>query len=864
MEAGTPELPESGKKKRGFFSRLLRFFFFLSGTFILLIIAAISLVFIYEDEVKEAIISELNKNLAAEVKVKPENIELTILKTFPHCALQFNDIACMEVSKSKTRDTLFFTQTLQLKFNVSDLWNKQYHIKKISIDKGFARLKINNKGKPNYIIWKESPAKAAEKSEALSFSLDLIELKQLQLSYRNAKDQMAIQAHLNFISFSGAFQETAYQLSSKGQMHLQELTSGGINYISDKTIDYRAALDVEGNQYRFKDCKISLHQLNLKTAGEFTYDNTLQHLKLNFEGEKLNIRSVLSLLPSHYRNRINDYESKGSFYVNGGIEYHDQLKLDMQFGVEESDITYVPLQTTLTRLNTKGRLIILPDSTLFNLSGFSASLLNDEIKAEVKLSNFKKPYLSLQSSGRLNLANLMRFWPIDTLAFLKGSLEFNTVLQGKLSDLQKNVLQTDTRFDLDADIKRLVFQIKGQADSTAVETCNLAAHDRNVLVKNLGIVRGKSDLTINGSLTGVFNYLMDKTNALSISGSVKSKTLYMEDFIFGSSAASNTKSEVHLPDNLHFYVDAVFDRFYFGKFNASNVSGNLELKNNKLFAEGISLNTMNGNAQIDALMDMSKKNVEVSVQGKLNQLDVSELFLQLNNFNQQTLTEKNLGGVLTASVDFTGSWNRYLEPDLNAMTASADLRIVQGKLMDFKPLESLSKFVDIQDLKNIRFSDLNSRIDISKGVISIPKTVIKNSALNIDVWGKHTFNNEIDYHIQMLISELLAKKRKSKEDEFGAVENDPDNRRSAFVLMTGTVDNPIIKYDRTGLKQKIKEDIKQEKQNLKQILKEEFGLFKKDSIKGKEVKKVDTEFKLEKESTPKKSKQNKEEEDDDF
>jgi hypothetical protein len=115
-----------------------------------------------------------------------------------------------------------------------------------------------------------------------------------------------------------------------------------------------------------------------------------------------------------------------------------------------------------------------------------------------------------------------------------------------------------------------------------------------------------------------------------------------------------------------------------------------------------------------------------------------------------------------------------------------------------------------------------------------------------------------------LISELLAKKRKgSADEEFGLIENDPENRRSAFVLMTGTVDKPVIKYDRKGLKQKIKEDIKQEKQNLKQILKEEFGVFKKDSIKTKDVKKSDQTFKLEKEQ-PKKKKEEKEEEDEDF
>ena len=56
--------------------------------------------------------------------------------------------------------------------------------------------------------------------------------------------------------------------------------------------------------------------------------------------------------------------------------------------------------------------------------------------------------------------------------------------------------------------------------------------------------------------------------------------------------------------------------------------------------------------------------------------------------------------------------------------------------------------------------------------------------------------------------------------------------------MTGTVDNPIIKYDRKGAIQKIKQDLKQEKETLKEILREEFGWFKKDSTSVKDKKKV--------------------------
>jgi hypothetical protein len=101
----------------------------------------------------------------------------------------------------------------------------------------------------------------------------------------------------------------------------------------------------------------------------------------------------------------------------------------------------------------------------------------------------------------------------------------------------------------------------------------------------------------------------------------------------------------------------------------------------------------------------------------------------------------------------------------------------------------------------------------------------------------------------MLLSEVLAKKpRKNKtlDQQLQEVEDDPSNKRCVFLHLTGTYDNPIITFDKKGMKEKIKEDIKQEKQSLKQILNEEFGLFKKDSTlkKTKEIK-PETKFEIE-------------------
>jgi hypothetical protein len=93
--------------------------------------------------------------------------------------------------------------------------------------------------------------------------------------------------------------------------------------------------------------------------------------------------------------------------------------------------------------------------------------------------------------------------------------------------------------------------------------------------------------------------------------------------------------------------------------------------------------------------------------------------------------------------------------------------------------------------------------------------------------------------------ELLAKKAgtaKKENDEFGKVEDDGQSK-TLFISMTGTVDNPVFHYDKKGMFQKIKEDIKKERHNLKEMLNEEFGWFKKDSTLGKNVPNEETKTK---------------------
>src|ERR1700741_3149396 len=165
------ESPETPVEKRtpkaigiNVFRVLLKTFMWIVVSLVVLLATAIALVFIYEDEVKEAMIGELNKHLNAEIKIDPENIDLTVVRSFPHASIEFKDALCYEALKKEKRDTLFTAKKISLQFSLFDLFNKHYNIKSVDLYSIDMRLRVNKKGAENYIIWKEDTTSAAGES----------------------------------------------------------------------------------------------------------------------------------------------------------------------------------------------------------------------------------------------------------------------------------------------------------------------------------------------------------------------------------------------------------------------------------------------------------------------------------------------------------------------------------------------------------------------------------------------------------------------------------------------------------------------------------------------------------------------------
>ena len=120
---------------------------------------------------------------------------------------------------------------------------------------------------------------------------------------------------------------------------------------------------------------------------------------------------------------------------------------------------------------------------------------------------------------------------------------------------------------------------------------------------------------------------------------------------------------------------------------------------------------------------------------------------------------------------------------------------------------------------------------------------INSSALSVSIAGTHSFDNEIDYQVRLLLSELISKKFRKKNtninSEFGIVEDDGLGHTTLYLKMTGNMDNPNIYFDKIKIKEKIKTEFKKQVEEIKTIIKKDVLNQKTDSTKLLEEKSPD-------------------------
>ncbi len=817
--------------------RILIFFFIL---FTAAGIGAFIIGHYYKDQVKEYVIGELNKKLNTQIIIEGRDIDFTVLKNFPYASVDFKNVKALDAGAGKNKDTLFKAGKISFQFNLVDVFKKNYHIKKIEIDNSDLEIRIDKNGRDNYHFWKES---ADTSNTAFSFALEKIVLKKIHLFYKNAKDRQSIDALVNKSSISGKFSNANHSLKTVSDILVNQIKIDKTSFLQKKNIHAELALDVDNSisSYKINDGRIKIENLLFEVFGSLINSNRAV-VNFGIRGKDMDIKSVLSLIPNQYKGKINDYESSGEFYFNaavqGSFSENSMPQVKADFGIKNADITQVKENIVLHHVNLKGRYSngnkAANESSLLELIPFSGEINKGAFSGELSLHNLDNPSISAKIKADIGLEELQRFVKIDTIETISGQLKMDASFTGDGKELSSNNYQNITaKGDLsiaDANIKlknnKLVFA--GLNGVFKFDDNDLEVHEFTGKVSS-------SDFELKGFFRNVIGFALKGNQDITIDASLHSKTINLDELLADKEedAKVSSKYKLKFSEHINVNLNSEIQHAVFRKFEAANIKGLIQLNDKKLVLDPITFSTMNGSITTSGLVDGSDSTkLLVTCFSEIKEINITKMFTEFENFGQSAITDKNIKGIAAAKIQFASILSPELEMDMDKLYGGIDITIENGGLDNVESFKSLSRFIDLKELSSIRFATLKNQFEIKKQVIMFPKMEIKSNAVNIMASGTHTFNNDINYKIKLSLNELLSKKAKNakkENNEFGEEADDGLGRTNIFLSMTGTVDKPIIKYDSRSAVQNVKQDLKVEKQKLKKILKDEFGLFKKDT-----------------------------------
>jgi len=822
--------------------RFLKGFLLVAGSLIsILLVSGFIIGRFYEDEVKQYIITELNKNLKSPVKVG--SVSLSVFEKFPYASLEFNNVEIKESFKDSHKNFLK-ANSIYLQFNVLDIFSKNYTIKKIDIHDADINIKYNNKNEDNFHFWMPT-----ENNNTFSLALKNVKLQNVSVSILNEVNQLDINAIINDVSLKGNFSSVNYSMSVFGNCFIDNYNSGDVEYLRQRPLDLDLNLSVNSNNYDIKKGKFILAGLSFVVNGSVHKKESLTDINLSINAEELDIKSALTLLPSDISKIANEYDTKGIIdfkcVVTGTVSSSQKPEIKAEFGIEKGSITEPATGISFTKINLTGNytngIKHSPETNYINISDFTANLGEGRLKGKVSVNNFEHPYIKFTALGDLNCAQVKDFFKLDTLREFSGLANFNLNYEGPLPRNDKYTYEyfVKSKSEGTIEFKNTSLAFKGNDNIYSNINALLTVNNNDTEVKELtGEISG-NDFQIKGVLENIWPFIFLENQRLTVTGIYSSQYTDLGKFI--SKSEGNKQTVNDFPDNIDFNLTTDIRQLVFNKFKCNNLQGKFSYQSKKLAANYLSFQTMDGEINLKGMLDATTPDIlKVVCDAQVNKIDVSKLFYQLENFGQGYLKDTQIKGIATADIQVFGNWDNEMELISQSLIVKSDLEIDKGELKDFEPLFHLSKFIQLSELKHIKFATLKNTIEIKDQKIIMPKINISTNALNLTCSGTHSFDSKIDYHFKLLLNDLLAQKaqkNKKENEEFGIVEDDGLGKVTLFISMKGDISNPHVAYDGTQHKEKIKEDFIAEKRTLKGILKEEFGWFKKDSTLKAETKK---------------------------
>lgn len=828
------------KKKKIFFGFLI--------FFVVIIVAAIALPFVFKDKIIAKAKEEISKQVNAKVDFK--SIDLSLIKNiknFPNVALGIEDLTIIGVAPFEGDTLLNIGSTKASLDLMSVIKGEQYKIEEIELDDATLNAIVNKDGIANWNIAKPSDKKQDEKSKPFKLSLNKLTLDNINLYFDDLKAGNTLKVeHLNH-SGKGDFSSDILDYNSNTEIEKLSVAKGIVSYLKEAKLTFDSKLNIDQIQkkYTFKDNKITLNDLGLLFNGFVQIpDSTKTEMDVNFKADKTTFKSLLSLIPAIYSKDFDDIKSSGNLQLDGmakgTLQGNSYPKFALNLKVDNGQFKYPKLPTAVTdifidaHVNNPGGSL---DNTVVNVPDLRLKMANEPITAKLKVATpISDPNVDLSAKGKLNLADIQKFYPLEGVQKLAGIANLDLTVKAKKSDVDaKRYQNIQAAGNISA--TGIEYASKDVPKPVSVSNLNLNFSPQYVDVTQCKAAIGKSDFDIKGKLENVIGYVLSKDAVITGNVNIASNKIDANEFLPDSTSskksnAQKAKEVVRVPKNIDFTGTATIGELLYDKLTIKNLNGKINLKDEQLNLNNLSANLLGGSAIVSGFYNTKTDIPTGNISYNLQNFDIQQVYTFVGAMKQAAPIMKYVSGAFSSNMNIQTAINPDLSPDLKTVNGTAGFKMPLANISGVPALKKIVEQTKLKQLENLKIENLDIKTTIANGRILVAPFETKVNNLKMTVGGSQGLDQTMDYAVAIDV----PWKELGQASTFaqGLLAKNPIPRLNNMVpeiirinlKVGGTFNNPTItvgKPDGTNgsgtMKDVVKEQVQQQVQQLKEEVK---------------------------------------------
>jgi hypothetical protein len=771
-----------------FLKRILKIGLRILAVLLVLILLAFAGGWIYLKQHKKAVISfiesEAKKGLNGG-ELHLSDISIGFKHTFPRIAFTIDSLVLRDslwnqhhhdlISTTRAYATLDFFKLIVGKINIGrvELENPRFYI--FTDSTGYTNTSVFKKNSP--------PKKDAPKNleypivEVTNGSL-IVDKKDNHKFF--GFDIPRLQCHIQ-----GNEADKSLLIEARLDCRIQKMTFNMEKgpYLEGKTVvgDFQFQFNSASKILQFDKIHLSVDQQPFVFSGKFYLGDVPTPFLLSWETENLSFHQAASFLSKNIREKLEQYDiSETITHLTGSLDNSEpqyktpliHLKLHVDNKMISTPIVFlnkVSFNASFNNEEIKGK-GHEDSNTVMHFTAFRGSLDKLDFQCDsIEIRDLIHPRMKMHLLSNFQLENINSLIDENTLAFTKGSGRLNLSYNGSLEGDYDSLRMISGTFNIDsAGLLSVPRNLQFNNGKGAIRFQN-----KDILVDNLSLQIGSTDLVMNGKIKSIFYLINQKNNKLSFDWTIRSNKLNLNDFTAylkqkkssirtakkKSSLAQTVAQFTALLENADFDLTLSAKQIIYKKFVASNLEADMALDDNEVNLKKIKLQHAGGSVLLSGFLRNESVSNPFSFKTQLQNIDVSKIFYAFNNFGLKSPTDKNIGGTLTADITLQGRVSNKAALLSDDLRGFVKFNLANGQLVDFEPVQKIQETVfKSRNFSDIHFADLHDLLEINGQNILINRMEIHSTVLTMFVEGMYNMKTGPDLSIQVPLSNLKASK----------------------------------------------------------------------------------------------------------